>query len=371
MASSGSPDDPEHDDVPHDDILRAVDAISTITNKDGRKLTSADATNIKPHLTTIKNSYLALLEKVKELESIKEAYIKRPPSQNTAEQTIPKQQMSYSSAVSGSITKPRFDPLTTIQVYPKPRAGTEETLMDANATKEYLKRVNLTGKGIRVKNIKTIGRKGVSVICAERGDAEKLCQLLNSEESDTIQAKTPTKRDPTLTFLLKGKDHDLTDLKASIMDDNDSLKESDSFSLVHKYHTKNGNTIIVMQVKPSTYQTLKQHDFHLYVPWTRVTLREQDPVTQCFKCQRFGHKASKCRFTIDGNPSRCVRCSGHHHDEAHECTADLCCANCKEHNVIASKNKWKLVDTKHAANDQNCQARIKAINRARSLINYA
>lgn len=102
-----------------------------------------------------------------------------------------------------------------------------------------------------------------------------------------------------------------------------------------------------------------------------VKVREQDPVSQCFKCQRFDHKAAKCRFKIEGKPSkRCSRC-GCDHDlitEKVKCTATPCCFNCKDRTrFLKDKSQCK---TDYEANDDKCPERILAIKRARELIKY-
>ena len=131
-------------------------------------------------------------------------------------------------------------------------------------------------------------------------------------------------------------------------------------------------TLVVMVVSPQTYKALAASDFKLYVGWTRVKLREKDPISQCWNCHRFGHEAWKCRFQIDGkDASLCSRCGKTRHmNDEENCKADLCCPLCTHHNTFAEKRGWKKLDTKHGARFAVCPIRVRALGRARALINY-
>src|SRR5699024_6322952 len=96
-----------------------------------------------------------------------------------------------------------------------------------------------------------------------------------------------------------------------------------------------------------------------------LKLRERDPISQCFRCNRFGHKSMHCRYQVDGKPAnRCVRC-GDHHQGLENCQETPKCSNCVDYNVVAEKRKWKLVDTNHTARDKSCPCRSTAITKAK------
>src|SRR5699024_1625618 len=146
-----------------------------------------------------------------------------------------------------------------------------------------------------------------------------------------------------------------------------------SINLVGKRETNNGNTVVVMIVSPATYKFLVANDFRLYVGWTRVKVRERDPIPQCWTCHRFGHDHNVCRFQLDGKEtSQCSKCGKERHTEDFDvsCKAALCCPLCAHHNTLAEKRGWKKLDTKHGARTAVCPTRSKAFARAKALINY-
>ena len=174
-------------------------------------------------------------------------------------------------------------------------------------------------------------------------------------------------------MLLQGKDYVLEDIREDILLKNNIPEGADSINLVGKRETGNGNTVVVMIVSPATYKFLVANDFRLYVGWTRVKIREKDPITQCWSCHRFGHQAWSCRFKVGGEDvDQCSKCGKKRHTEDYDesCKAELCCPLCTHHNTFAEKRGWKKLDTKHGARFAVCPIRIKAFERAKALINY-
>ena len=172
---------------------------------------------------------------------------------------------------------------------------------------------------------------------------------------------------------LQGKDYVKEDLKEDILLKNNIPEGADSIDLVGLRESDNGNTVVVMVVSPATYKALAANDFRLYVGWTRIKLRERDPITQCWSCHRFGHDGYKCRFQVDGEDTElCAKCGKERHTKDYDvsCKAELCCLLCTYHNTFAEKRGWKKLDTKHGARFAVCPIRIKAFARAKALIKY-
>src|SRR5699024_4920920 len=117
---------------------------------------------------------------------------------------------------------------------------------------------------------------------------------------------------------------------------------------------------------PCAYQRLALHDFRIYTSWVPVKLRERDPVSQCYRCNRFGHKSHQCRYKVnDQLATRCARC-GETHEGMDKCEAAPNCSNCVEYNAIALKRKWdQITNTDHSARDKSCPCRNKAITKAK------
>lgn len=78
----------------------------------------------------------------------------------------------------------------------------------------------------------------------------------------------------------------------------------------------------VCSVRPSSYRLVVGKS--LYIGMSRCRVKEYVDVVRCFKCQHFGHKASKCQAKVD----TCGRCAVQGH-RAKDCQSALVkCANC-------------------------------------------
>ena len=266
---------------------------------------------------------------------------------------------SFAAVTSG---KPPVQPKHVFRVYQKKDANTPDSpSQSSQSTKQMVLKVNVQGLRTGVHRIKPIGKGGVVVECRNKEEIKVLTQAIESSGAN-LEVKETKKVNPTFTALLQGKDHDREEVCKDLLDKNDFLP-AESISVVHKWNTQNGNTIIVIEATPTAYQRIVSNDHRLFYGWSSVKLRERDPVSQCFKCNRFGHKAKECRFAVNGQPaSRCARC-GNSHEDMDKCEAPLSCSNCVEHNKFA-KEESKF-NTNHSARDKSCPCRAKAIHRAR------
>lgn len=78
----------------------------------------------------------------------------------------------------------------------------------------------------------------------------------------------------------------------------------------------------VCSVRPSAFKALVGKS--LFIGLNRCKVKEFTDVVRCFKCQRFGHRASKCQQTVD----TCGRCASKGH-RAKDCqSVPVKCANC-------------------------------------------
>lgn len=351
-------------DVPLDPVDKAFATIRDLTDKSkpgAGAFTKSDAGVIATQMIIIESEMGALKDKIKELELIRdtcEKYHKTTPVQPTPGVVL---QKTYSSVVAS--TKPVIDTRRILNVVPSTKQPPETT--------KQIVRMLVKGKRVRIDHMRTTA-KGISVLCCDQSDVTILDAAIKANRAMNLTTKLVQKKNPTLTMFLQGKDHDdLRELTDDIIDKNGSLSDEGAFKLVHSYSTKNGNTVVVMEVTPAAYQRIAEDSFRIYAGDTKVTLREQNPVTQCFKCHKFGHKASKCNFTLNGLPAtRCAGCGGSHAKEV-VCICGVCCSNCSDYNEIASKRKWKTLDTRHKSTDTNCPKYKQAAERAKALINYA
>lgn len=395
MSSSSSTVGDEQDNLPPDPIPSAIQKIRQILGQPGKMAgTDGKANQIKLNLQVIENDYLKLQARVRELEAInndlsaKCINLTRPHQLVTAipdssatkvtTQISPKQARTYSAVASQVFTQNRFDPLSTLQVFPNLIPETNEPcLKSPRATQEFVSRIKTKGKKVGIVKIKDIHSNGVSILCRNREEVQILKEIIDNEQKDKLRTNIPVKRNPTFTMLLTGKGYSLEEVQEDLIVKNDELTDNDptGVKLVHKSETRNGNTIISMQVTGKVYQQLRNSDFKIYYGMQRVSLREQEPILQCFNCFRFGHKSTNCRLQDSGQPaSRCRQCAKSFLKGSkcpwHGTNTSVCCANCSTHNNYNKQGTTPKLDTGHAATDSKCQLRQKAIQKAKLLINY-
>ena len=384
MASPGPPSDDEQGDVRITQIQQAIASIQTIIGADPRTFSKKRANEVRLHLAKIEGQFLKLCQNVDQLKTRLEAQSLNARSLNcshakTADQSSTPPLFSAVAALPprGSVppSKAALNPLCTVKVYPKVTTGEPKSaITSAETTKQIVQCIDLKGKNIGIQHIKSINNNGVSILCRTQNEAKTLAEVIRAKVDSQVNIKTHTKRNPTLTMLLQGKDYVLGDLKEDILLKNNIPEGADSINLVNLRETDNGNTVVVMVVSPETYKALVANDFKLYVGWTQVRLREKDPISQCWLCHRFGHDQYGCQFKVDGKKAKdspiCSRCGKSHKDDEEKCKGQLCCPLCTHHNTLAKDLGWKTLDTKHGARFAVCPIRAKAFARARALINY-
>lgn len=303
-----------------------------------------------------------------------------------------KQTASYAAAAAAGIpdipsrdvtkTPKHRDPHCVIKVIPKlnPNTGQLSTASSV-ATKKALGH-KLLGSGVGVTALWMTNNKGVSVSCRTREEADKLIGVVNQQMAHDFVAEKQKPRNPVVTILLTSEEYaereSFPKLLEDILDKNKFLANTDEnpLKIVHGYITRQGNSIVVLEMGARNFQQLKLAGNRLFAGIDYCRARERDPVSQCFNCQRFGHKASSkgtltCRFEINGKQAkRCARCGGDHQVGVGDkrCTAPICCSNCKEHNVFMKGRT--AFPTDHEAIDQKCPVRLRAERRAREMIDY-
>lgn len=296
-------------------------------------------------------------------------------------ETRPMENIGNSAGSYASVAKqhaplhpPKKDPLCVVRVVPKvdPQTGEFSTL-SSEATKKAITRIKLVGTGVGVTNVWKTGNKGVAVSCRTREEANKLAGLINQQMPTDFLAEKQEQINPKVTILLTDEEYadksNHSELLDDILDRNVGLENTSEnpLKIVHSFLTKNRNSIVVLEIGAKNYQQIKASGNRIMAGFENARVKERDPVSQCFNCQRFGHKAIKCRFQIDGkNAKRCQRCGGDHSVKL-GCTAPKCCANCAENNKHSRRNPHP---TDHEASDRKCPMRLSAEKHARKFICY-
>ena len=366
MASNDSSARAESVDMPLDQIGQIAGKLRDLV-KDGRSFTKKKE-EILEQIALFESVCVKQQNRIVELELIVNNQSTDKPLTTTIDPISGSFGRSFADACRSNPVKPPIQSKHVIRVYPKAATDSQSGSPRASSetTKQILfKKVPLKGLNVGVR-VKSTNRGGVVVECRNKEEMSAISKAINDADTD-LTVKESKKVNPTFTMLLPGVDYDLDEVKEDILTKNAFLpKEPDALKLVHKWNTKNGNTVVVIEVSPPTYQILAKHEFTIYQGWIGMRkLRERDPVSQCFRCNRFGHKTLHCRFQVNGNSvSRCAQC-GDHHEGVNRCEASPQCSNCLEYNTIAEKRNWKKVDPNHNARDKSCPCRIAAITKAK------
>lgn len=239
-----------------------------------------------------------------------------------------------------------------VQIYPK-----QHEVNSPEATKQLLKTKIPLLDSICVDSIKKSKSNGVTVKCRNAADAAKLCQ---TAEVNGFEANVPEKRNQVCTLLIRGRDVN-EDIAENIIKKNPHLPNNEQkLKILNCRATKNGNTIAVIETPPETFTALKNENFLIYYNWERCRLRVQDPITQCHKCLKFGHKMKFCR-----SGEKCAQCATcHQPNQPCDPNHEIRCSNCCDYNEFALKRNWKVKSTNHRATDSKCPSRLQAIKNA-------
>lgn len=166
------------------------------------------------------------------------------------------------------------------------------------------------------------------------------------------------KQDKCQTFLLKGLTHD---------EEEDNIKqelqhhEGENLKIikVKKFSTKNSLKnninlpIFLVQINSDSQsaELVKiKYLNHQVIKWERI---KKKVITQCFRCQRFGHTASNCCLSY-----RCVKCGNSNHEPG----------NCPI-NTESDKKMLYCVQCKsygHPASYKGCPRHIELINKIKA-----
>lgn len=96
----------------------------------------------------------------------------------------------------------------------------------------------------------------------------------------------------------------------------------------------------VVEVTPELYRRLESG--HLYLAFSKCRVTKYEEVTQCYRCLKYGHSASRC--SVD--KEICANCATPGHKSS-ECNINLPkCVNCRG---------------SHSALDRSCSSRTRAI----------
>lgn len=102
-----------------------------------------------------------------------------------------------------------------------------------------------------------------------------------------------------------------------------SKSETDNMTPIFRTGRRNLDTVHwVFEVNPETFK--KTVGKKVFCGYTRCKVAEYARISQCYRCQGYGHIANKCRATA----AVCKHCAGSHNSQECKDLEKAKCANC-------------------------------------------
>jgi hypothetical protein len=237
------------------------------------------------------------------------------------------------SAAAGTSSRPmetsskRTDAANTNKERPPPPVIIHGFVENFNDLEQMLRRH--IGKKYNIK----FTRKNTTIYTQNKADWNKIKSVLS--QTGTSYHSFTHKDEKTHAFVLQGLGQN-----PSVEEVQDALREEHEIDTIKLYKMKGTNrpkylVITDKSITQNQLETQARTLLNTRIEWTRHTNNKF--ITQCHRCQRWGHATSNC----NSNP-RCLKCAQEHFTYEHIGPIpkeELKCANCKEN---------------HAANDTSC-----------------
>lgn len=264
--------------------------------------------------------------------------------------------MLYSNVVKNLVPKP-LPKKFKVLIYPNENC-TE--IKSSEETKNVLTKMNPKSLGIKADNIIKIRNNGLLVESSDRS----ILSLANNEEvkKSNLTVRVPNVIWPRIIVYDVPTDVEKDDLLNEIVADipEEMDIDGDLFKQAFKFGKKQGPSCHwVVELHPKARSSLISAG-KVRVGWKSCYLSDFIRITRCFKCQRFGHVASKCE-----QEQVCAVCTNVEHDTQvcpHKESVDKHrCINC-----IRAKKR----DILHRASSDVCPLFLARKNDYIQSINY-
>ncbi|CAH0404178.1 unnamed protein product [Chilo suppressalis] len=221
--------------------------------------------------------------------------------------------------------------------------------------------INVVKLGVGVNRLRNLRGNRVLVGCSTSEERDRLGEAKAGAGLGLSAAVVPRRR-PLLRLLGVARDTSDAQVLEAVREQNAGLLgpvplDEKAVRVVRRIKSRMGpHSSVVLEVDPSIWAALKNR--RVRVAYQMVPAVDQSPVTQCYRCQGFGHLASSCRAET---PS-CGYCGDLH--DTRECPnrgLPPKCANC-----AAPEDG----EPSHPAYSTECSAWRKADRQARLTVAY-
>lgn len=333
------------------DIKQAIDTVAEIAAP--VRMAIEEVRNIHRESSTSVDTW-----HLKDKETQPESPTPIQPNQNVTQNTVKFHQQTnaakiptYTPTYATVAARPRFSLVIESQ-------NPEHTSADViNSIKSNVDVIEL---GIGINQMRGTRNRKVVIGCDNDPDRKILGSALTSRVK-SLSVTQPKLKLPQIR--LNGVINELTNqqIEKAVIKQNGRLlkdipEEAHKVKVLRRTKGRKRETCgVIMELEPITWKTLVGQK--LKIGYQMITVADQSPVVQCFRCLKFGHLARECQASMV-----CGYCSEPH--ETREChrTSQAKCNNCK----TAKQNN----STDHPAYSSDCPIWRKWDAIARSSVDY-
>ena len=223
--------------------------------------------------------------------------------------------------------------------------------------------------GVRIASIFKLSAARVGLIGHSEADIQKLQQEFN--KNSDLETKIVIKKRPLLKLVSLKDGRDTTNITDEIIDLNANIEglTKESIKLAFLRRAGPDRVHVIIECEPTIYQQILKQK-RVFVEYQSLTAAPYSSHKRCFKCQGFGHIASKCSLAEQVNI--CGYCSDNHRSK--DCpninNPQLhMCINCTKYNKAIARSELKI-DVNHHTMSDDCLVAKRMRSVAKQMTDY-